>query len=178
MLESLFLLLLASMIVAIAAIYIIRNQMKIQIDRHSMIDRVTGLFNDNYFHSEVKKVISLSSRHQHALSMLYFSLNDYEQITSGIVSDGSEKVLRRFGTLVNTLIRESDIACRFEENGFVIITPETSASQAEVLANRLKTAADAGDHTAVTIGIVEYDGSESVERFLNRAKQAMIALVP
>ena len=177
-LESLFLLLLASMIVTIAAIYIIRNQMKIQIDRHSMFDRVTGLFNRNYFQSEVKKVVSLSTRHAHALSMLYISLNNYEKITSGMLSDSGDKILHQFGTLIKSVIRESDIACRYDDNGFTVITPETSVEQASVLVNRLKTMMDEHNHMSITIGVVEYDGSESVDRFVNRAKQAMIAIAP
>ena len=173
LLDGLFLLLLASMIVAIAVIYIIRNQMKIQLDRHSMYDKVTRLFNRNYFEAEVRKVISLSTRHGHALSMLAITLDEYETISSGVVSDKTERLLAVFGALIKETIRESDIACRFDENLFVIITPQTDAAQASVLTERLKEKCNAADHLAITVGTVQFNGSESIDDFLGRAQSAM-----
>ena len=173
LIDGLFLTLLASMIVAIAVIFIIRNQMKIQMERHSMYDKATRLFNRNYFEAEVRKLISLSTRHGHALSMLAISLDEYEAITSGVVSDKGERILATFGALIKSTIRESDIACRFDENLFIIITQQTDAAQASVLTGRLTEKCAATEPLAVTVGTVQYNGSESIDDFLGRAQSAM-----
>jgi diguanylate cyclase (GGDEF)-like protein len=172
-LDALFLLLLASMIITIAVIYIIRNQMKLQMERYSMYDTATGLFNRNYFQAEIRKVISLSGRHNHAVSLLYISLEHYETIRKGQVSDKLPHVLQTFGKLIKGLIRESDIACRYDDNVFLIVTPQTNRTQAAVLAERIFQKTEVIDNHSVQIGSAQYDDSEDIEKFIERAKLAM-----
>ncbi|MDX1295730.1 MAG: GGDEF domain-containing protein [Sulfurimonadaceae bacterium] len=172
-LDALFLLLLASMIITVAVIYIIRNQMKLQMDRYSMYDPATGMYNRNYFQSQARKVISLSNRHGHSVSLLYISLEHYDEISKGQVSDRLSNVLHTFGKLVMGLIRESDIACRYDDNVFLIITPQTNTTQVAVLAERLFSKTEIIENHSVKIGAAQYEDGEDIEKFIERAKASM-----
>ncbi len=172
--EGLFLILLASMIITIAIIYVIRNQIKLQLDRRSMFDNATGLFNRNYFNAEIHKVISLSNRHGHALSLLAFSLKDYDLLESGITAENGNAPFFEFGQLVLKTVRESDVACRYDDNLFLIVTPQTDLKQVRVLAQRLLQHAEETSETfAINVGTIQYDNDESVEALMERAADAL-----
>jgi len=168
MLESLYLLLLASMIATIGAIYIIRNQMKLQIERHSMFDAATGLFNRGYFDGELLRLIALSRRHGHALSLVTVTLGRYEELTKGQLSQKAPAALREFGALMRRLTRQSDVVCRYGDDVFVIIAPETDLEKVTVLAERIRNNTAQSD-LEIRVGTSEYEEPETVDTFVDRA---------
>ena len=93
-----------------------------------------------------------------------------------------DKVLVRIGQIIQSCLRTMDSAYRYGGEEFTVILPETSAQEANNVANRIKTAVEfenffpePGNVVTVTIsiGVTEYYNQESLSSFIKRAAQAM-----
>lgn len=176
-LDTLYLSLVFTMIVAVAMIYFIRTYMKVQLDKHTIYDLDTKLFNRDYLMAELPQLISLADRYGHDLSILSIAIDNYESVEAE-VGDDMERVLEIFGGLLITLTRGSDISCRYSLDRFVIITPATNLQNAMVVANRIHAKVLEHDFginhpMTVSISVAKHLVNESMEKWLDRGMDTL-----
>ena len=78
-----------------------------------------------------------------------------------------------FGILVNSLVRDGDIPCRYEDNHFLILLPFTEEHNAAILKERIKEALQKdkwmrSKQISFDFNITEFDKSESERAFIVR----------
>jgi len=127
-----------TLIFLLLLIYFVRSYIDIQLKKHAIHDYETKLYNKKYLMAELKTTCARSIRHNYALSLLSITIENYEK-------DQYDKKSRahlfgKIGGLIMSQTRESDVACRFDENHFLIILPFTDLSQAEQFEKRIKKA--------------------------------------
>ncbi|MEA3372563.1 MAG: GGDEF domain-containing protein [Campylobacterota bacterium] len=177
-LNALYLSLVFTMILMVAIIYFVRTYMKLQLDKHTIYDLATKLFNRDYFLAELPKVCSLSSRNDHKLSLILIAIDGYEDLVVEVGAKNMDRIFEIFGGLLVTLTRGSDVACRYSEEQFAIITPETSVQHAMVVAERIHTKVIANDFglnhpVTVSISVAKYFPQEDVDSLLQRSSATL-----
>ena len=147
----------------------------------SQRDALTGLFNRRHLHCCLPQEIERSSRYGRPLSLLLVDCDHFKRVNDTWGHLAGDRVLQALGGLIQASLRASDRAYRYGGEEFVVLLPETSGSDALVLAERLRchfagqSLIDGVPSARLTlsVGVAEYLPGESEESFVNRADQAM-----
>ena len=127
-----------AMIFALLMIYLVRVYIHKQMKKHSMHDHETHLFNKKYFLSELHSTFDRSVRHENPLSLISVTLGEFTDKTYD--KKAKKNLMKELGELFTSVTRNSDIACRYNENHIVVLLPLTDKAHALILEERLKEA--------------------------------------
>jgi diguanylate cyclase (GGDEF)-like protein len=108
--------------------------------RLSLTDPLTGLSNYRYLRESLRREVERASRFGRALSVLALDLDHFKEVNDTYGHAAGDAVLAEFARRLRAEIREVDFAFRQGGEEFVVLLPETDASGAAVLAERLGTA--------------------------------------
>jgi len=134
-----------AMILALLMIYLVRAYIHQQMKKHAIYDHDTKLFNKKYFCAELKTSCARAVRNNAPLSLLTISIDDFGEESKQYGQKLQAYILKTFGGLITSVIRESDIACRYDGNHFSILLPDTSEDNALVLEKRVRETLDKHD---------------------------------
>ncbi|TFH02576.1 MAG: diguanylate cyclase [Calditrichales bacterium] len=106
----------------------------------AVIDRVTGLYNQDYFYDRLKKEYNRAVRYESALSVLSVDIDFFERVIESLGHDAGDYVLMKIANalLVNSNVRA--VVCRMEGTLFAVLLPETDAQGGVFEAERLRVA--------------------------------------
>jgi diguanylate cyclase (GGDEF)-like protein len=105
---------------------------------HSTIDRLTGLFNRNCLNDTLSHLLALTQREDTELSFVFLDLDDFKLINDTYGHQMGDSVLHKFGKLLSSSIRQSDIALRYGGEEFIVLMPNTERKDALMLSNRIR----------------------------------------
>ncbi|MFT7880804.1 MAG: GGDEF domain-containing protein [Sulfurimonas sp.] len=167
-----------TMLVVLFSIYMLRLYMRYQLKKHAIHDEETGLFNQKYFDAELHILRARSVRHDYPLSLLFISLDGFER--KNYNKQTQNMLFKMIGEVFSKTVRESDVGCRYSENGFAILMPFTTEESAELFEKRIKEALQAKHINvepkfSLRYATIEYDGKESDQEFIQRAQDALEA---
>jgi diguanylate cyclase (GGDEF)-like protein len=149
----------------------------------TITDDLTRLFNSRYLNLYLGREISRCKRHGIPLSVIFLDLDGFKGINDQFGHLAGSGTLTEVGTILAAGVRESDILARYGGDEFVVVLPETPASGALVIAERLRRAIE--EHhflepqgvcarISASFGISTYpDHALSPEGLIQKADQAM-----
>lgn len=111
-----------------------------ELERLAATDGLTGIYNRQHFDQLVRKEISRINRYGGTLSMLMLDLDQFKFINDTYGHVAGDKALIAVVDTMSDILRESDILARFGGEEFVILATQTNLTQAEALAERLRSA--------------------------------------
>jgi len=119
-------------------IYFTRTYINFQINKASVYDKDTKLFSHSYFESQLKVACAKLARDKEKFSVLSIYIDPKHSKLSQLNKKTRKDILERFGDIILSLTRVSDISCRCEENLFVILLSEADETSTQVLETRIK----------------------------------------
>jgi diguanylate cyclase (GGDEF)-like protein len=174
----------ALILLAYVAMVIAREQRRARdaAIRLSTVDPLTGLFTRTFFFAAVDREIARSARSGRGFCLLMMDLDELKAINDRYGHFVGDRVLRGAGEVIRAGVRRIDTAARYGGDEFVVLLPETEATGAYVLAEKIRLgAADlnlpgVAARTSLSVGVVSYpdDGRTSDELMIS-ADQAMYA---
>ncbi len=127
-----------AMILSLFLIYMVRAYVQVQIAKNAIYDMDTKLFNKEYFLSSLKIAHANSVRNNYPLSLISINIDSLKEKMQTPYDKKSEKhLLRIFGALLNSTVRDCDIACRYDNWQFFILLPSTQKEEASFLEKRI-----------------------------------------
>lgn len=153
----------------------------IRLNRELMVsattDRVTGLFNRQYFDEIIQREIAKSARYGTPLSMIMIDLDNFKQLNDTRGHLAGDRALSEIARTIRENIRSSDIAARWGGDEFILASP-TDSSQALALALKLQellAGLDHGGYGPVTgsIGVSSFRDGDDENSLTKRADRAM-----
>jgi diguanylate cyclase (GGDEF)-like protein len=122
-------------------------------------DDLTELHNRRYFNEQLSKDFSHAIRHQRCLSVLMLDLDYFKSVNDTHGHAAGDTVLHTVGATIQGAVRNEDLACRVGGEEIAIVLRDTTASDAFVLAERLRALVrdtkvyHAGKELSVTVSI-------------------------
>jgi diguanylate cyclase (GGDEF)-like protein len=150
--------------------------------RLAMFDDTTMAFNHRYLVPRLVEEMERASRSGGDVSVLYMDLDHFKSVNDRYGHAVGDQVLRMFADRVRRVVRRVDVLIRRGGEEFVLIMPQTGATQAHASGNRIQQtlAADAFDieggprlRQTVSIGVATWDKRETPEQLERRADEAM-----
>ncbi|MCB1644674.1 MAG: GGDEF domain-containing protein [Pseudomonadales bacterium] len=144
-------------------------------------DALTGLPNRQAYQRRSTEEAARWKRHGGPLSMVVCDLDHFKQVNDTFGHAAGDDVLVASARQFRQGLRESDFVARIGGEEFVVLMPETTASQAVEVMNKLRlqfsaqTFSAAGRTFSVTMsaGVSEFRGSDTVESVFARADRAL-----
>jgi diguanylate cyclase (GGDEF)-like protein len=149
-------------------------------------DELTGLCNFRLFREHLAHELELAERYGSPLSLVMADIDDFKNYNDLNGHEAGNEVLKGVAEIFVASLRRSDIPARYGGEEFVLVLPETTKTNAQLVADRARCSIEAhpfpnreaqpGGALTVSMGISTYpaDGSDSGE-LVRHADQAMYA---
>ena len=164
--------LLAAMALSLLMIYFVRAYIQQQIKKHAIYDLETNLFNRKYFLAALHTKVAKAQRENSPLSLFFFSLHHLDTYNA----KQQKHLIQKAGHILATVTRGSDTVCRYDENHFAVLMPQTNEENALNLEIRLKKALESYDFQLApepkfSLKTTQLDDNETEEDFIARSKK-------
>jgi diguanylate cyclase (GGDEF)-like protein len=149
-----------------------------ELERISITDDLTGLFNRRYLMDMLALEIRRSRRMNHPFAVLMADVDNFKTYNDAYGHLEGDAALARVAAILRDTSRDVDCAARYGGEEFVVLMPETEMAGAVEIAERIRTrlAGDAviGETLTISVGVAQFpaDG-ETPEALLARADAAL-----
>jgi diguanylate cyclase (GGDEF)-like protein len=147
----------------------------------SITDGLTKLHNHRFFQDHLTREIKRVDRAGEALSMLLIDIDDFKKLNDRFGHAAGDELLTRLAPILNTAIRETDLAARYGGEEFVIVAPNTDLHGAYQLAEKVRPSISEASfilddslrpmRVTVAIGVAQFAGNR--KRFFQKADEAL-----
>ncbi|CAG1011056.1 Response regulator PleD [Phycisphaerales bacterium] len=126
--------------------------------QRAQVDGLTGLWNRSFFDERWTQEHARCQRHGHPLSVAILDIDHFKRVNDTKGHPVGDAVLAGVAKILRRELRQSDSACRYGGEEFVFIMPDTSASEALNLCERVRASIESAKHPgaegiAVTVSI-------------------------
>jgi diguanylate cyclase (GGDEF)-like protein len=145
----------------------------------AMVDSLTGLYNRRFAEQRLAAEVARSERKGHPLTVLTLDLNNFKEINDTYGHPAGDLVLQEFAARLNNVIRGGDLAVRLGGDEFLVLLPECTTQQLQLVLGRLGSLQVDwhGQMIPVTfsVGWKQYELGELPEEMLARADELLYA---
>jgi diguanylate cyclase (GGDEF)-like protein len=104
----------------------------------SITDPLTGLLNRRYLEERLTDELNRSQRYNYSMSCLMIDIDDFKSYNDRNGHQAGDIALKMTAHALKAALRSADVACRYGGEEFCIILPQTSLSEAGVIAERMR----------------------------------------
>ncbi len=149
-------------------------------------DALTGLFNRGYLDETAPRHLAHAARAAHEMSLVMVDVDRLKQTNDQHGHHAGDQLLTFVARQLETMVRSSDVACRYGGDEFVVVLTTASATAAAIFSDRLlelvaaqsaaQVPAPAWAPASITIGSATYpaDGT-TLDELLRRADERLYA---
>jgi diguanylate cyclase (GGDEF)-like protein len=155
----------------------------------AMSDALTGVFNRRRFTEVLRHEWARARRYKHPISLLLFDVDHFKEVNDHQGHASGDETLKNVAQILSTSIREVDLCARYGGDEFVLLLPHTSATNATVVAERIRekvarartTWTGAAARVSLSVGVASNEDAalersddlmEAADRALYEAKRA------
>ena len=147
------------------------------------IDSLTGAINRRRFFELAEYEVTVAARYGRQLSIVLFDLDGFKATNDHVGHQAGDELLKGVVRVVAAHLGQEDVLARYGGDEFVLMLPHTAASEAAVIAERIR--ADIADQTMtdprgktmstrISAGIATFRGSgDSLDALIHRADSAL-----
>ncbi|HLN99401.1 MAG TPA: diguanylate cyclase [Pyrinomonadaceae bacterium] len=104
----------------------------------SITDPLTGLLNRRYLEERLTDELNRSQRYNYSMSCLMIDIDDFKNYNDRNGHQAGDVALKITAHALKAALRSADVACRYGGEEFCIVLPQTSLSEAGVIAERMR----------------------------------------
>jgi len=152
-----------------------------KIQRQATTDGLTGLVNHKTFYEILEKELLRSRRYGGQISLIMIDVDNLKKINDNHGHRAGDKVIKEISRRIKESIRQIDTAARYGGDEFAVILPNTSLSDATIVAERMVKAVAQSPTTwrkeqiplSISVGLGQYDADANPEDITSRSDQAL-----
>ena len=133
----------AEVVARIAALLRIKSgqevleQEKLELERQSITDPLTGLLNRRYFQFQMQQEVERCRRYHEPLSLLVIDLDHFKLVNDRYGHRAGDEALRAVAGILSQELRRLDVCTRWGGEEFAVIMPKTDQAGGAVVARRI-----------------------------------------
>ncbi|MFN2596272.1 MAG: diguanylate cyclase [Pyrinomonadaceae bacterium] len=114
------------------------HQKATQFQLLSITDALTGLLNRRYLEERLGEELERSKRHRFPVSFLMIDIDNFKEYNDRHGHQAGDIALEMTAQCLKAALRSADVASRYGGEEFSVLLPQTSASEAQVIAERIR----------------------------------------
>jgi len=150
-------------------------------ERWSLEDALTGLANRRHAEQVLAERLRAVTLNGRALTVAMVDVDKFKRINDEFSHAVGDRVLKTLGAIMNSQVREHDLAARWAGDEFVILFPDAEESVAHQACGRMHQAIAAFDweviapglEVSVSIGLSQAGVGDSIDDLLGRSDDRM-----
>lgn len=159
-----------------------------EILKHATLDALTGLNNRRQFEIRLGQEVATAKRKNKNLCCIMLDIDHFKKINDTYGHLAGDCVLKQLGKLIESQLREYDIASRYGGEEFCILLPYTTVEEAKFVSERLRKKVESFNfdissleleqktiNATISVGLAEYD-RQKIEKAYQLYKNADAAL--
>ena len=168
---------------AMCEMWLLVTELQCELDRRARTDALTGALNRRSMEEAALCESARSRRYGNVLSIIMVDIDNFKQLNDTRGHAAGDRALQALVRCLSGMLREQDSLARMGGEEFAILLPDTSASAAFLLGERLRQAVADLDvpfetgpiRMTICAGVAEFDPAHDWEEMLRRADAAMYA---
>ncbi len=152
-----------------------------KIESISITDELTKIKNRRYILDILNQQVSIAQRNSYHFSVCLIDVDFFKDINDAYGHLCGDDVLVYLCRTIGSVMRQSDYFARFGGEEFLMVLPLTDLEHATQVADRVRTMVQNTQFNTkhldlkvrVSVGVTEYQASESVESLLGRVDKAL-----
>ncbi len=109
-----------------------------EFEQLSVTDALTGLLNRRYLEKRLIEEIQRSKRHRFPMSMMLLDVDEFKTYNDTYGHPAGDTALKILASVLQDILRGADVAARYGGEEFAVLLPQTTSSEAAVIAERLR----------------------------------------
>lgn len=109
-----------------------------EVERQSITDALTGLYNYRYFAIAAEKEIKNANRYQVSFTLVLLDIDDLKIVNDTYGHLFGDRIIQEFADALKASARESDLVFRYGGDEFTVILPHTEEDGAAHFVSRVK----------------------------------------
>jgi len=109
-----------------------------ELEHISITDSLTGLFNRRHIDTVLESEVNRQVRYQRHLSVILIDIDNFKQVNDTYGHQAGDVVLIKLAKILQSSVRESDVAGRWGGEEFLVICPECDLDGALIMAENLR----------------------------------------
>lgn len=160
-----------------------RKQLELELERLSITDELTGLYNRRHMLRTIEDQIARAERYGDVFSLISLDLDYFKRINDSWGHLVGDQVLKQFARVLQSRVRRTDVVARTGGEEFLILLPSTDLPAAHCVAEDLRQATEQerfdngeGETFSVTMsgGVVTWqEGLSSIRDLLSRCDHSL-----
>lgn len=154
---------------------ILERNIKQDLNRLSITDSLTGLYNQRHFYTRLKdEIIRGSRQHNHRIALLFLDLDGFKQYNDDYGHLAGDKLLKKVGSIIDTKIRQGvDSGYRYGGDEFAIILIDAGRKTIQRIINRISKSLKKEFNITASFGYSSFSGGMSYEDFVAMADKEL-----
>ncbi len=146
-----------------------RNLRK-ELNRLSITDSLTELFNQRHFYFRLNDEIKRAKRQKTSLAIMLMDLNDFKIYNDKYGHLAGDEVLREAGEIIRSSIRDGvDSGYRYGGDEFAVILIDADMEIAKEIGSRIEKAFCSKGKVTISVGYSIYNGDATVKELIDIA---------
>jgi two-component system, cell cycle response regulator len=131
-------------------------------EKHSAYkDSLTKLYNKNFFNLYCEQTIRESERYNYPLSLVIIDIDFFKKVNDTFGHAAGDIILQQLAIILMDSCRDTDIACRWGGEEFVLLMTNTNKEGALIIAERLRQKVESNKFSVVgsltvSLGVAQY----------------------
>lgn len=113
------------------------REAKVLMEKLSIEDGLTRLYNHRHFQDELKREFARAERYNDPLSLIMMDLDHFKDVNDRHGHPFGDQVLREAAALVRGSVRDHDVCARYGGEEFAVLVPRTMMTGALAVAERI-----------------------------------------
>jgi len=109
-----------------------------KVEELTITDDLTKLYNQRYLFRLLDYEVERAKRYKTNIAMIFFDIDGFKRVNDTYGHLCGSKVLVEVARLIMSILRKTDMACRYGGDEFIIIMPQASKTQAYILAEKIR----------------------------------------
>ncbi len=114
------------------------SEIKKNLNKSTICDELTGLYNRKYANHRLDAEISRSKRYGTPVSCLLLDIDYFKIVNDMYGYEWGDILLKKIAGMLEALVRKEDVLTRYGDEEFIVILPETTEQQAMIFAERFR----------------------------------------
>ncbi|PMR72664.1 sensor domain-containing diguanylate cyclase [Billgrantia endophytica] len=138
-------------------------------------DDLTGAYNRRHMMTLADTELKRAQRYGQPLSLMMLDVDNFKTINDGVGHIAGDQALRDVAGTIMATVRDCDLVGRYGGDEFILLMPETTATGAWEMAERLRATLKHATPTTVSIGIATLaSGSQTLEELIACADSLLL----